>query len=50
MGTGLAVRVEEAGFGDKTGLGVKDRGLEHVGKTGVIVRMGPDGETMYCKL
>ena len=50
MGTGMAIRVKKAGLGDENGLGVENSWLEEVSQVSIIVRIGPDGETMHGKL
>ena len=50
MEAGGAVRVEEAGYGDKNGLRVKNRGLMEVTQGSDFFRMGLDGEAMDGKL
>ena len=50
MEAGGGVTVEEAGFRDKNGLGVKYGGLKEVTQGSVFLRMGLDGKAMDGKL
>ena len=50
MEAGGAIRVEEAGFGDKNGLRVKYGGLKEVSQGSVFFRMGLNRGTMDGKL
>ena len=50
MEAGGAIRVQEAGFGNKNGVRVKYGGLKEVRQGSVFFRIGLDGEAMDGKL
>ena len=50
METGGSIRVEEADFGDKDRLRVKNRGLKEVTQGSVSLRVSLDGQAMDGKL
>ena len=48
--TGAPIWIEEACFGDKNGLGIKNRGLEGVTHGSVSLRVSLDGQAMNREL
>lgn len=48
--TGLRVRIEESGLRHNNGRAVKNKWSKDVAQGGVIVRVGPDGDTIKSEL